>query len=278
VIITSPSADRDGLYVQRALQALDGARAVNVLMRTGDRVQNDGVAAGTGAVVLVGTSGLDRRGVERLADYVRNGGGLLLAAGPGVTPELISAGFGDEMPRIRSRAAGSGAASLVASDTRHPALALFAERRGEGAGLRLRRAGAGGGRLWQGRVAVLASTWRPVERLRTAPSFVRWATVRWIGGASLARRASRDSRRWRAPTGLASSRCRRPGHPEARVAVNADLREFDPARHGRRVRGPRAARGWRERREPGGSRRVVMGSGGGLLLVAATLVAESLIA
>jgi hypothetical protein len=307
VIVTSPSADRDGLYVQRALQALDGARAVNVLMRTGDRVQSDGVAAGTGAVVLVGTSGLDRRGVERLSDYVRNGGGLLLAAGPGVTPELISAGFGDEMPRLRPRAAGSGAASLVASDTRHPALALFAERPGALADARFTRAAelrgtdksdvlarfdSGEpalvvGAYGKGRVAVLASDvanrWND---LALQPSFVplMGELVAWIGGASLA------------PQGLLAGQSSlegadRPGvvtlpsaagHPEERVAVNADLREFDPARLSAAefvARVPRADGG--SEREPGGTARRDESSHGlwryGLLLVAATLVAESLI-
>ena len=253
VIITSPSADRDGLYVQRALQALDGARAVNVLMRTGNRVQNDGVAAGTGAVVLVGTSGLDRRGVERLADYVRNGGGLLLAAGPGVTPELISAGFGDEMPRIRPRAAGSG--SSLARGVRHTppgagALCRTAgcargrevhprrgaprdgQERGAGA-LRLRRAGAGGGRLRQGtRRGARLGRREPVER----PGAAAVLQLRLVGRL---RRLGRR-RLELAPQGILAGQSSlegadRPGvvtlpaaagHPEARVAVNADLREL----------------------------------------------------
>jgi Aerotolerance regulator N-terminal/von Willebrand factor type A domain len=307
LIVTSPSADRDGLYVQRALQALDGARAVNVVMRTGDRVQNDGVPAGTAAVILLGTSGLDRRGLERLAQYVRSGGGLLLAAGPGVTPELIAAGFGDEMPRIRARAAWAGAASLVASDTRHPALALFADRPGAFADARFTRSaelrGTDGsevlarfdsgepalvaGAYGKGRVAVLASDvanrWND---LALQPSFVplMGELVAWIGGAT------------RAPQSIVAGQsplegADRPGvvtlpamagHPEARVAVNVDLREFDAARLTAAefvARVPRVDGGGD--RESGGAARHDESSRGlwryGLLLVAATLVAESLI-
>jgi hypothetical protein len=306
VVVTSPSADRDGVYVQRALQALDGPRAVNVVMRTADRVQSDGVATGTTGVILVGTSGLDRRGVERLADYVRNGGGLLLAAGPGVTPELIAAGFGEDMPRIRPRSAAAGAASLVASDTRHPALAVFAERPGAFADARFTRSAELRGTeksdvlarfdtgepaliasaYGKGRVVVLASDmanrWND---LALQPAFVPLLgeLVAWIGGAS------------RGPQSLVAGQsplagADRPGvvtipatagRPEMRIAVNSELGEFDPARLTPAefvARVPRAdgAVG----REPVGSAARDESSRGlwryGLLLVAATLIAESL--
>jgi hypothetical protein len=306
LVVTSPSADRDGLYVQGALQALDGARAVNVVMRTGDRVQADGVPAGTSVVILIGTSGLDRRGIERLAEYVRGGGGLLLAAGPGVTPELVAAGFGDEMPRIRPRAAGTRPASLVASDTRHPALALFAEHPGAFADARFTRSAelrgtdrsevlarfdSGEpalvvGAYGKGRVAVLASDianrWND---LVLQPSFVPLVgeLVAWIGGAS------------RGPQGILAGQsplagAERPGvitlpaaagRPESRVAVNADLRELDPARQTAAEFVARVTRADGRGLESGGAARRDESSQGlwryGLLLVAATLVAESLI-
>lgn len=307
VVVVTSSADRDGLYVQRALQALDGARAVTVVMRTGDRIQADGVPAGTSAVIVVGTSGMDRRGVERMADFVRGGGGLLLAAGPGVTPELVAAGFGDEMPRLRARAAGASAASFVAADTRHPALALFANRPGAFADARFTRsaelrgtdhsevlarfdsgdpaliAGAYG----KGRVAVLASDvanrWND---LVLQPSFVplMGELVAWIGGAS---RAPQSILAGQSPLAGAD----RPGvvtlpatagRSEARVAVNADLRELDPARLTAAefvARVPRAD-GARQDDSTSAARRDESSHGlwrYALLLVGATLVAESLI-
>lgn len=307
IVVTSPTADRDGLYVQRALQALDGARAVNVVMRTGDRVQAGSVPAETSGVILVGTSGLDRRGVERLAEYVRNGVGLLLAAGPGVTPELIAAGFGDEMPRIRSRAAGSSPASLVAPDTRHPALALFAERPGALADARFSRAvelrgtdrtevlarfdsgepALVAGAYGKGRVAVLASDvanrWND---LALQPSFVPLLgeLVAWIGGAV------------RAPQALLAGQSplagadrpgvvtvpATPGRAESKVAVNADLRELDPARVTAAEFVARVLRadGGTQSDSGGGARRDESSHGlwrYGLLLVAMTLITESLI-
>jgi hypothetical protein len=255
IVVTSPSADRDGLYVQRALQALDGARAVTVSVRTADRIERDGMPADTAAAVVLGTSGLDRHGVERLAEYVRNGGGLLLAAGPAVTPDLIAAGFGDEMPRLTPHVAPTRPASLVASDTRHPALAVFAERPGAFADARFTRLAELRGtdrsevlarfdsgepalvasQYGKGRVAVLASDlanrWND---LVLQPSFVPLVgeLVGWVSGAT------------KPPSGIVAGQSplagtSRPGiialpatagRPATPVAINADVREFDPNR------------------------------------------------
>jgi hypothetical protein len=72
------------------------------------------------------------------------------------------------------------------------------------------------------------------------------------------------------------------GHPETRVAVNTDLKEFDPARLTAAefvARVPRAVGG--SERDSGATARRDESSRGlwryGLLLVAVTLVAESLI-
>ena len=98
-LVVSPGASQqDGLYVRRALQALEGDRAVDADVRTADRLQATGVPVDAKVLVLIGTAGLDRRGAEAVAKFVTSGGGLLVAVGPGVNPELLAAGFGDGLP------------------------------------------------------------------------------------------------------------------------------------------------------------------------------------
>ena len=52
------------------------------------------------AIVLLSTGGLDRRGRDLLAAYVRDGGGILMAAGPDVDGELVRDVLGDGGLRI----------------------------------------------------------------------------------------------------------------------------------------------------------------------------------
>jgi hypothetical protein len=228
---------------------------VNVSLKGADRLESEGVPASTAVVVLLGTSGLDRRGVDALARFVRNGGGLVLAAGPAITPELVAAGFGDELPRLRLRAAPAAALSMMTADTRHPALAAFSQSTGAFGGARFARAAELTGTeksaivarfdngdpaivatdYGSGRTVVLASDlgnrWND---LPLQPAFVPLVgeAIAWAGGASAspASIVIGDSP-------LAGTD--RPGtivlpasgsHPAARVAVNVDPREFDATR------------------------------------------------
>ena len=59
------------------------------------------------------TRGLERRGRELLADYVRRGGGLLIAVGPGVDGEVAAEMLG---PGVDHGAAGIGAQGSQRSD------------------------------------------------------------------------------------------------------------------------------------------------------------------
>lgn len=255
IVASAGVAERDVLYVERALQALDGPRAVTVSVRMADRIQAEGILSGAAAVIVVGTAGLDRRGADGLARYVREGGGLLLAVGPGVTPELLAAGFGDAMPRIRLRPPGGTPLTLALADIRHQALAVFGDRPGAFANARFTRTASVLGtdtsdvlarfdsgepalvanRVGKGRLVVfasdLANRWND---LPLQPAFVPLVaeTVGWLVGAT------------RPPDEIMAgvlplAGTDRPGvvslplsslHPAARVAVNVDPREFDPAR------------------------------------------------
>jgi Aerotolerance regulator N-terminal/von Willebrand factor type A domain len=255
VVVSPGASQQDGLYARRALEALDGARAVDVHVRTADRVQAEGVPSAVAAVVLIGTAGLDRRGAEAIAGYVRAGGGLLLAVGPGINPEILQAGFGDGLPRLRVRPPGLAGRTLALAETRHPVLGAFAGHPGAFTDVRFTRTAAVLGTdasdvlarfdtgepalvatpLGKGRVLVfasdLANRWND---LALQPAFVpllgeavHWlADVQSVPGelvaeATLLPGADRP--------GVAEWPARGEG-PRPRVAVNAEPREFDPAR------------------------------------------------
>jgi len=78
------------------------------------------------AVVLLSTRGLERRGREALADYVRRGGGVLIAAGPDIDGDVVADVLGgpplrivlptDSTPSLRT---------LAPADVRHPIFQPF---------------------------------------------------------------------------------------------------------------------------------------------------------
>ena len=82
-------------------------------------------------IVVTGTDGLSRSGRARIAAFVENGGGLLLATGPGIDPRLVrdllgeSVALGVEMPE---ETAPDGAVHrLAVMDPRHPVFRPFGD-------------------------------------------------------------------------------------------------------------------------------------------------------
>jgi len=256
IVVVSPGAgQQDGLYPQRALQALEGSRAVDVAMVSAERLMSDSGLTGAAAVVIVGTAGLDRRGADALASFVRDGGGLLVAIGPSTNPELLANGFGPGFPRIRLGPSTDQTLALAVAETRHPALDVFAVDPGAFNDVRFTRAadvlGEDGSdvlarfdsgapalvatKYGRGRLAVFASDlsnrWNDFA---LQPAFVPFLgeTVRWLAGAQTP------------PEGFVAGTSpvegadkpgviafKPPGSAEStRVAVNVDPREFDPAR------------------------------------------------
>ena len=80
------------------------------------------------AVVLVGARGLDGRGRDRLAAYVRGGGGLLLVAGPtldpGVVTDLFSVTNGPRLG-LGTTVTHDAPVTLAPTDLRHPIIRGF---------------------------------------------------------------------------------------------------------------------------------------------------------
>ncbi len=125
-IITSPGAGLgEAVYVRRALESAEGSAAWRVDVRPADRVREVADLSGVAVAVIVGTAGLDRRGAEALGQFVENGGGLLVAVGPGVNVDLLAMGLGSAFPRLRVGPPAETPFSLVPTDGRHPIFRLF---------------------------------------------------------------------------------------------------------------------------------------------------------
>jgi Aerotolerance regulator N-terminal/von Willebrand factor type A domain len=137
VLVATATGDpnRDAFYVEHALAA----------GRTGDAPQVTNISAARlstlpleqlrrqGAVLLLGTRGLEPRGRELLASYVTGGGGLLVAAGPDVDGEVIADVLGSDArlnlasgpDRRRADEDARAPLALAPADVRHPIVRAF---------------------------------------------------------------------------------------------------------------------------------------------------------
>jgi hypothetical protein len=123
LVVVAERRARDAVvYVERALAAGEdpGPFAVDLVTAATLASQPEWVDRAR-AVVLVGARGLDRDGRDRLATFVRGGGGLLLVAGPAVDPPLLADLF-DGAPALGLGPPLTHAAplTLAVSDLRHP--------------------------------------------------------------------------------------------------------------------------------------------------------------
>lgn len=129
VLAADPSALGGGLYVERALEAVDAGRAFEVTVLDGRSLSSwtPEQLAREHALVLLGTRSLERRGRELIGGYLSNGGSALLALGPDIDPatlgELLSVTTG---LAPKAQALSAGGATLVLADTRHPVFRPFA--------------------------------------------------------------------------------------------------------------------------------------------------------
>jgi hypothetical protein len=134
VVTASGDLSREAFYVQHALAAegADGA-AYEVAgiggaqLSTWDRARLERHAA----VLLLSTRGLERHGRELLAEYARQGGGVLVAAGPEVDGDVAADALGGLLVLTNPAAAPQGRAlgdqtrTFAPSDARHPLFQAF---------------------------------------------------------------------------------------------------------------------------------------------------------
>ncbi len=124
--VTASGHPSEALYLERALAIAEGVGRFRFRALSGAAFSAlDPAEIGeAGAVVLLGTRGLEQRGRERLAQFVRSGGGLLVAAGPDVESAVVRqavAGIAETGWQSRS----AGRLSLAPTDTRHPIFRPF---------------------------------------------------------------------------------------------------------------------------------------------------------
>ena len=265
VVVNGGTLDADAFYLAQALAVAPASRPFEVTPAAPGALPALLPSAWEAAEVIVvaGTDGLSRSGRARIAAFVENGGGLLLATGPGVDPRLVrdllgeSVALGVEMPQ---EAAPAGAGQrLAVLDPRHPVFRPFGDLAATlgrvrftgttrilppgpadvptGAGSPahvLSRFDQGDPALIEydrgvGRALVLASdlgmAWNDFPR---HPGFVPFVqeTVRYLAGPA---ELPRDLLPSEVPRGVS----RRPGvatDPASgrRVAVNVDARESEP--------------------------------------------------
>jgi len=123
-----PGSSNAGLYVERALSVADDGRAFNVRVADGRAFSSLTTEqfGEPGAIVILGTTTLDRAGRDRIAAFLRNGGRVLLTLGPDVDPATLADTVGTDLSLTADP--GEPAArtvTMVAVDGRHPIFRPF---------------------------------------------------------------------------------------------------------------------------------------------------------
>jgi hypothetical protein len=135
--VTASGHPSEALYLERAVSVAEGTGGFR-FRAIGGREFSDGAdvthADTVGAthaspedvsvIVVLGTRGLEQRGRERLAAFVRDGGGLLITAGPDVDPAVLKEAL-NGVVRTSWRTRESQALSFAPEDSRHPVFRLF---------------------------------------------------------------------------------------------------------------------------------------------------------
>jgi hypothetical protein len=248
-----PGSSNAGLYVERALSVADDGRAFDVRVVDGRAfsaltAQQFG---GAGAIIILGTSSLDRSGRERIAEFLRGGGRVLLTLGPDVDAATVGDTIGTDLSiEATPVEPAPRAVTLVAVDGRHPIFRPFLNASGalgdvqveryrrlndqSGRAVLARFSGAGSALTEQtverGRLLVFASDldnqW---NRFPLNPAFVPWAveTARYL---TQGRGQTQAYTLPDAPAGVeATTGLHRVGD-DRYVAINPDVRESNPAR------------------------------------------------
>ena len=129
VVTASGDLSREGFYVRHALTAagpdgaayqVEGVGAAQLSTWAPARIDRYPV------VIVLSTSGLERGGRALLGAHARQGGGVLLAAGPGVDPgvaaDALAGAISIAMPAAADRERDR---ALAPADARHPVLRRF---------------------------------------------------------------------------------------------------------------------------------------------------------
>ncbi len=260
VITGSGDTERDAFYLHHALTAAGGgSRGYVVSGVSGAQLSSFDAdrLLPYPAVILVSTRGLERRGRELIAGYVRAGGGLMIAASPDVDGTVVADVLGASTS-ITIAPAGNAKPSprtLAPADVRHPIFQPFAANpatlglatfhtvaRISGSGCQpLARFTSGDAAVLEcgagdGRALILASDldnrWNDFPLRASFVPFLHEA-VKYLAAA---RSRASDYLVADAPAGVprvpgivSVGDAKQPGG-QRRIAINVDPRESDPAR------------------------------------------------
>ncbi|MGQ0734721.1 MAG: BatA domain-containing protein [Acidobacteriota bacterium] len=130
IVITAdpPGSSHAGLYVERALSVADEGQAFDVRVFDGRAFSalEPTRLADVGALVVLATRTLDRRGRTLVAEHLQGGGRVLLTLGPEVDVATLgdtvgqSLGVGSQVVSV-----SGGPVTLIAVDARHPIFRPF---------------------------------------------------------------------------------------------------------------------------------------------------------
>jgi hypothetical protein len=144
VVMAAGDVSREAFFVEQALIASGGSGASGVAGGDGRGYEVVGVAGSElqswdqarvdrhAAIVLLSTRGLEHHARALLAGYVRNGGGVLVAAAADIDADVLPEALGGARIALSPPAASPGGEggyrTLALSDARHPALRAFQGR------------------------------------------------------------------------------------------------------------------------------------------------------
>lgn len=128
VLVVGPdiAGRQAAFYVARALETAQGAGGFDVEAASGAAVSKlpAGSLAARGIILLTSTRGLDRRARDAMVRWTRDGGGLWLAASPGLEGSVLSTMFGWD-PALSPTEIERSGMTFAATDPRHPIFRPF---------------------------------------------------------------------------------------------------------------------------------------------------------
>jgi hypothetical protein len=249
--VTATGHASDVFYLERAVLVAEDAGAFRFRAISGPAFSGlaPDALADVGAVLVLGTRGIDARGRDLLGRYVKSGGGLLAAGGPDVDPRVLEEALSGVVTTRLGERPPSSPVRFAPADGRHPVFRLF-DGSGALANVTFARTAAVTpsdtaeviarytdgtpalveDRATGGRVLIFASDlnnrWNdfPVQ-----PAFVPFVheTLRYLASARAVRT---DYMVGELPGPAGSMPGAAPLGSGRRVAVNVDPRESDPAR------------------------------------------------
>ena len=124
--VTASGHPSESLYLERALAVATGPDGFRFRAVSGPAFSNLTTADMTDvqAIAVLGTRGLEQRGRELIADYVRGGGGVLIAAGPDVDPAIVRDAL-QQVGQTTWRPRDPQALRFAPDDSRHPVFRVF---------------------------------------------------------------------------------------------------------------------------------------------------------